>query len=501
MIFFLDAVKQIDKNALLLINPSLEELREMARKGEKTTEFGSPCYITRVRNRSAKFTEIITDEPNEAQKKIISDVVNYLKGKKLIQLDAQMCQNREIALNCRGYFTENYARIPFMWRKSLFVPKNFKKPDMVFVDVPEWPEIKILVDATSNITFALGSDYFGECKKANLRMTMWIMKKKHNGLGLHAGSKIMKVRDKNGTLVEKGFLLFGLSGTGKTTLTVHDHGLKGEEKVTIKQDDVVLMREDGFCYGTEDGFFIKTEGLDENQRVIYNAAISKDAVFENVRVNENGKVDFKNYTLTSNGRGIILRRDIPECIDPVDLPKAHVLIFITRRDDIIPPIAKLTPAQAAAAFMLGESIETSAGDPAKAGQSKREVGTNPFIIGPPHEEGNKILEILRKNPDIEAYTLNTGSVGGKEKGKKITINDSTAIMKEIACGTIEWEKDKDWNCLIAKKIPGIDPKKLNPRNYFSNSEYNALVEKLRAERKAWLAQFPLLRGEISREFT
>ena len=63
--------------------------------------------------------------------------------------------------------------------------------------------------------------------------------------------------------------------------------------------------------------------------------------------------------------------------------------------------------------MLGESIETSAGDPTKAGQAKREVGTNPFIVGPEADEGNRLLQILRENPDMQAYILNTGSIGAK----------------------------------------------------------------------------------------
>src|SRR5439155_14267310 len=89
-------------------------------------------------------------------------------------------------------------------------------------------------------------------------------------------------------------------------------------------------------------------------------------------------------------------------------------VFITRRNDVVPAVARLTAEQAAAYFMLGESIETSAGDPTKAGQAKREVGTNPFIVGPEAQEGNRLLEILRANPDMQAYILNTGSIGAND---------------------------------------------------------------------------------------
>lgn len=483
--------RQIQENAEVIMNPSPEELREMARKDEVTTEFGSASYVTRIKNRSAKATEIIENGPNEEQINIINDVVKFLKGKKLICLQKTMGNNPKMSLQCRSYVTEDYARFLYQWIKTLFLGDMSKEPDMITIIVPEFPKLKILVDPKSYVTFVLGSDYFGECKKSNLRMAMHIMKMR-GGLGLHAATKILKVVDKNGKLVEKGFVLFGLSGTGKTSLSLHDHDLNGREGIIIRQDDVVLMDKNGYCYGTEDGFYLKTEGLEPSQHVLYKAAISPNAVFENIYVDENGRADFMDYRLTTNGRGVILRREIAQTDDNVDLEKTDAMIFITRRDDVVPPVARLNQEQAAAAFMLGESIETSAGDPTKAGEAVRVVGTNPFIIGPLHEEGNRFLEILRKNPKIECYILNTGHVGGKVHGAKITVKDSATIIREIARGTIKWTRDSHWGYEIPISLPGIDPKKLDPSNYYSEEEYRILVKKLRDERKEWMAKFPEL---------
>ena len=223
----------------------------------------------------------------------------------------------------------------------------------------------------TGLTLILGSDYFGEAKKSFLRMAMYKVKEE-GGLGFHAGSKLLRVYDKNHELKDVGFIMFGLSGTGKTTLTIHDHGLTGEEKSIVRQDDVIFMDENGYCVGTETGFFIKTEGLNpEQQGVLYKAATTDRAILENVKVYDDGKVDFDDVSLTSNGRGIILRSEVPNTDDTIDLEKANKIIFITRRNDIVPPVVKLNPNQALEAFMLGESIETSAGDPTKAGQSKR----------------------------------------------------------------------------------------------------------------------------------
>jgi len=88
--------------------------------------------------------------------------------------------------------------------------------------------------------------------------------------------------------------------------------------------------------------------------------------------------------------------------------------------------------------MLGESIITSAADPTKAGQSVREVGTNPFIVGSEGEEGNLFYRIIRKNPSVQCFLLNTGGFGGQ----KIRIQDSAAFIREIARSRVEWRKDE-----------------------------------------------------------
>ncbi|MBO8127605.1 MAG: phosphoenolpyruvate carboxykinase (ATP) [Peptococcaceae bacterium] len=493
---------------VIIDNPSSEELRAMARHEEKTTEFGSASYVTRIRSRSAKFTYIVKDgvtlgvdqqgmEPEKAAA-LADEVHRYLQDQEVIRLDRQMGLHDDFSLHCRLYITKKYARIPYQWHTMLFPPKNKDgEPDLVSIYVPEWPERIIFCHPEAGVTYILGTDYFGECKKSFLRKAMYVAKK-HGWLGFHAGSKVLRVQNKDGVINEVGFILFGLSGTGKTTLTMHDHGLKDPEGVGIRQDDVVMMNERGFCYGTENGFYIKTEGLDESQTVLYHAATSPRAIFENIMVLDDGTVQFDNDELTSNGRGVILRGEVEGTDGNIDLTKADRIVFITRRNDIVPVVAKLSPEQAAAFFMLGESIETSAGDPTRAGQPKRQVGTNPFIIGPEWDEGNRLLDILRANPDIECYLLNTGSIGTRpgKPGIDITIKVSTTIMEQMARGTIKWHRDPEWGYLVPVDVPGIDITPYNPRRYYSAEEYRELTNKLRAERRTWLAKYPGLRKEI-----
>jgi phosphoenolpyruvate carboxykinase (ATP) len=480
----------------IIDNPSDESLRGWAlRDGGVITEFGNLSVTTSVRNRMGKFTEVIMDEPEPKDLELIHEVTKYVRGKEMIMLDRVMCADPEFKRNCRLYVTSEYARLPLMWGNTLF-PSEGKEPDFVTITIPEWPEKKVLVLPEMGLTIILGSDYKGENKKAMLRQVMFWAKKEGN-LGLHAASKILRVSIGD-ELQDFGILLFGLSATGKTTLSCHSHWLQFPETVTIRQDDVVILRRDGSTVGTEDSFYIKTDGLEpSSQPLIYAAALSPRAVLENVFVEtQSGKVDFSDTTLTSNGRAMVKRRDIAFTDNQVDMGQVNFILFITRRPDIMPPVIRLTPEWAAVAFMLGESIETSAGDPTEAGKALRVVGTNPFIIGSHTEEGNIFLNLLKENPDIQCFILNTGNVGGMIRGQKITVRDSTKIIEMITRDKITWQRDDFWGYDIPSDIPGVDLDRFNPQNYYDNEQIEQLSHDFKKERLAWLAQFPSLNRDI-----
>jgi phosphoenolpyruvate carboxykinase (ATP) len=496
---FLEAVGLIAKKDVLW-GASPGELRALAKPDERTTEYGSASYITDIRSRSAKFTDIVF-EADAQQREMLGEVSAYLKGRKLIAVDRVMCMHKGYRTLIRLYVTRKYARLAYMWGQMLFKPEAEGKPDFVIVDVPEWPERKILVDPVSFTTFILGSDYCGEIKKAGLRMMMYHHKTKRGGLGLHAGSKLLRARRKDGRFVERGMLLFGLSATGKTTLTCHHHWLDASEGegVIIRQDDVVMLNKDSSAIGTEDNFYIKTDALEpDSQPLLYKGAISPNAILENVKVDGNGKVDFFDSSITSNGRGVVIRKELDFTDDSIDLKRVDMMVFITRKKTIVPPIARLTQEQAAAFFMLGESVESSAGDPTQAGKPLNVVGTNPFIIGPQDEEGNRFLEILRQNPHIECYLLDTGYFGAGQSmhGKKITVYDSARLLADAARGALVWKRDPDWGYEVAIKAEDVDLGVFDPSVYYGEKEYRRMTAELRKNRRAWLRQFKGLNKDI-----
>ncbi len=477
------------KPRTIIKNPPEEKLREWSlERGGVITEFGNLAVTTKVRNRIAKFTEIVMDKLGTEDERLVSNVMAYLRDRDVIQLDRVMCQTPGFKRSCRLYVTADYPRLPLMWGNTLF-PSEGQEPDFTAISVPEWPEKRALVLPESGLTIILGSDYKGEIKKAMLRQVMYWVKKGGN-LGLHAASKALRVY-RDGKLQDFGFLLFGLSGTGKTSLSCHSHWLRPPERSIIRQDDVVILRPDRSAVGTEESFYLKTEGLEPAaQPLLYAAAISPRAILENVYVDPGtGKLDFHDSTLTSNGRGMVKRRDIAFTDNEIDLERGDFIIFITRHYDIMPPVVRLNAEWAAAAFMLGESIETSAGDPTQAGKALRVVGTNPFIVGEEEEEGNILLGLLRRNPDIQCFILNTGYVGGAERGQKITHRDSLKILEMIARDRIAWKKDDFWGYEIPVYIPGVELNRFELGNFYSDEQIKEMTCELHRERLAWLSRF------------
>ena len=223
--------------------------------------------------------------------------------------------------------------------------------------------------------------------------------------------------------------------------------------------------------------------------------------------------------LSGNGRAVVRRDDMgalaSESIDlpPVDELDALLVCFITRRNTILPPAAKLTPAQGAAAFMLGESVHTSGSNPRRAGESIREVGTNPFIIGDESLEGNRFYEFICNHSDkVHCYQLNTGGVGElivtNERGEKETkrkvdrvqIPEIAAIIRGIVREEIQWEDEPVWGSQVTAACEGIDLERFRPENFYDSEQIEDFTATLRRERIEHLERFPGLHPDIINAF-
>lgn len=484
-----------DRAANVRYNPSFSELRTLAEHDERTTEYGSPRYVSEQKSRSADQTKnSIDDEFEEGDWKAISDALDRAGEMDLLCLDRQVGRHPETSYTCRLFVPESYARIALGWGKLLEPATG--EPDFQTLQLPDWDQrrdterrIRVLPD--EGLSFVLGSDYTGEAKKSFLRLFM-LRAKQQGGLGIHAGSKEVTI-ERDGELETVGQAFLGLSATGKSTLTGHGCWLDEPEGTEMHQDDVCALLPDGQITGSEGaGLYIKTDGLDEEEQpALFEGATTDEAVFENVWVDEDGTVDFDNTDLTTNGRAVIRRDDLSSASPEIDLPSVDQIFFITR-NPVMPPIARLDDRQAAVAFMLGESIQTSAGDPDAAGESIRVVGTNPFIVGPEGEEGNRFQELVAQN-DVECYVINTGHVGPAKAD--IGVRESVSILVSAARGTIDWTADETFGFDVPENVPGMDIEPFYPPQHFD--DFEGELEELRAERRAFLEQFETLDDEIA----
>ena len=475
----------------VVYNPSLAQLREFAREDETTTEYGSPRYVSEQKSRSADQTKNLVDHDfSEADWDAIESALEAAPDRELVCIDRQVGRHPETSFVCRLFVPREFSRIALAWAKLLEPAQG--DPDFETLQLPDWEgdrQIRILPDA--GLTVVLGSDYTGEAKKSFLRLFMH-RAKEQGGLGIHAGSKRVTIECEDGDCETVGQAFLGLSATGKSTLTGHECWLDDPEGAEMLQDDVCALLPNGQVTGSEGGgLYIKTDSLDaDEQPALYDAATHESAVFENVWADDSGTVDFDNTELTSNGRAVIQRDQLDTAAADIDLVDVDQMFFITR-NPVMPPIARLDDQQAAVAFMLGESIQTSAGDPDAAGESIRVVGTNPFIIGPEGEEGNRFHDLVAAN-DVDCFVINTGYVGPAKAD--IGVRESVSILVSAARGDIEWEYDETMDLELPAEIPGLDVEAFYPPSHYEDFERE--LASLRVERRAHLEQFDSLREEI-----
>jgi phosphoenolpyruvate carboxykinase (ATP) len=503
---------RLPQAANLIQHPGEDELQQLAAKmpTARWTKYGNVNVQTEVLARSTPSTFIVTDEPGPGVPRTISreqaqewaDKQDaFIAEQEMVLLDGWLGPQPEFRTPVRLYIEAANANIAGMQQQLWFPvedPEGFE-PELTVVytpnlEAPGWPDDRlILVDLEHGLTRVFNSDYFGESKKGILRMWNKLVYDR-GGIPLHAGCKVIPT-DRG----ERVALIVGLSGTGKTTTTFTRQN--GSLPV---QDDFVAWMPDGRVYATENGCFAKTFALNpEDEPAIHGAVTQPRSYLENVS-QTGDEVDFYDESYTKNGRATFPFEVIDSAATrPIDT--AHFLLILNRNEGIIPAVARLEGPQAAAFFMLGETTGTAAGGAAEEGKFLRVPGTNPFFPLSHDVQGNRFLELLAEHP-LEVYLMNTGSVGGPvadERARKVRIKHSSAIVKGIAEGTIEWQDDPDFGYQIARHVPGIegeDEAVLRPRELYEAQgradEYAAQVERLHRERREFLSGFESLTAEI-----
>ena len=316
-------------------------------------------------------------------------------------------------------------------------------------------ETAVAFNVTSKEQVILNTWYGGEMKKGMFSMQNYFLPLK--GIAsMHCSANT----DKNG---ENTAIFFGLSGTGKTTLST-------DPKRLLIGDDEHGWDDNG-VFNFEGGCYAKVINLDKDSEPdIYNA-IKRNALLENVTLDKDGKIDFADKSVTENTRVSYPIDHIEKIVRPVSsAPAAKNVIFLSADAfGVLPPVSILTPEQTKYYFLSGFTAKL-------AGTERGITEPTPtfsacfgqaFLELPPTKYGEELVKKMEKS-GAKAYLVNTGWNG---TGKRISIKDTRGIIDAILNGDIlhaPTQKIPYFNLEVPTQLPGVDPAILDPRDTYTD---------------------------------
>jgi len=475
-------------------NPSVPVLYEEALRHEEGTVISSAgalvSYSGKKTGRSPKDKRIV-DEPDSSSNiwwgpvntKMSERVfmvnreraVDYLNShKRLYVFDGFAGWDKKYRIKIRVVASRAY-HILFM-RNMLIRPTNeeleeFGTPDFTIFNAGEFPANRYTTGMTSSTSVAinfkrremviLGTEYAGEMKKGVFTVMHYLMPAKFGVLSLHSSAN----EGENGDVT----VFFGLSGTGKTTLSA-------DPARHLIGDDEHCWSDDGI-FNIEGGCYAKCIDLSgEKEPAIFNA-IRFGSVLENVSLDSESRVvDYTDAKLTENTR----------CAYPIDfIPNAKIPCMGTHPSNIIlltcdafgvlPPVSKLTPGQAMYHFISGYTTKvpgTEDGIIEPTATFSACFGA-PFLVLHPQRYATMLADKMAKHK-ANAWLINTGWVGGKAGvAKRCPLKYTRAILDAIHSGelaNVECETFEVFNLNIPKKVSGVPDEFLNPRKAWQGSQ-------------------------------
>jgi len=396
-------------------------------------------------------------------------VAKQLSGKKLYVMDTFSGANEDSRLKVR-FIMEVAWQAHFV--KNMFIRPteeelaNYGEPDFVSmngakVTNPDWEKHNLhsenftVFNLTEKMHVVGGSWYGGEMKKGIFAMMNYYLPLKGMA-AMHCSANV----GKNGDTA----IFFGLSGTGKTTLSTDPHRqLIGDDE--HGWDDNGIFNFEGGCYA-------KTINLDkESEPEIYHA-IRRDALLENVTLDADGKIDFDDGSTTQNTRVSYPIYHIDNIIKPISKggPADKVIFLTADAFGVMPPVSKLNHEQAKYHFLSGFTAKL-------AGTERGVTQPQPtfsacfgaaFLSLHPTKYGEELVKKMDAN-NAKAYLVNTGWNG---TGKRISIKDTRRIIDAILDGSIEKAETKImpvFNLEVPLALHDVDPNILDPRDTYSDS--------------------------------
>ena len=402
----------------------------------------------------------------EAWKELKALAAKELSNKKLYVVDGYCGANKATCLKVRfimevawqAHFVTNMFIRPSKEELESFEPDfivyNASKAKVEnYKELGLNSETAVVFNLTTKEQVILNTWYGGEMKKG-----MFSMMNYFNPL---RGIASMHCSANTNMDETESAIFFGLSGTGKTTLSTDP------KRKLIGDDEHGWDNEGVFNY--EGGCYAKVINLDkESEPDIYNA-IKRDALLENVTVDANGKIDFTDKSVTENTRVSYPIYHIENIVKPVSKgPHAKQVIFLSADAfGVLPPVSILNPEQAQYYFLSGFTAKL-------AGTERGITEPTPtfsacfgaaFLSLHPTKYAEELVKKMEMT-GAKAYLVNTGWNG---TGKRISIKDTRGIIDAILDGSIEKAPTKTipfFDFVVPTELPGVDPKILDPRDTY-----------------------------------
>ncbi|MBP5390903.1 MAG: phosphoenolpyruvate carboxykinase (ATP) [Bacteroidales bacterium] len=343
---------------------------------------------------------------------------------------------------------------------------NFGEPDFVVLTaskakVENYKELglnsetAVVFNITEKMQVILNTWYGGEMKKGMFSYMNYLLPLQ----GIAAMHCSANTNEKGETAI-----FFGLSGTGKTTLST-------DERRALIGDDEHGWDDDGI-FNFEGGCYAKVINLDRNAEPEIYGAIKRDALLENVTVDEKGMIDFSDKSVTENTRVSYPIYHISNIVKPISkAPAAKKVIFLSADAfGVLPPVSILTPEQTKYYFLSGFTAKL-------AGTERGITEPTPtfsacfgaaFLSLHPTKYGQELVKRM-ESVGAKAYLVNTGWNG---TGKRISIKDTRGIINAILDGSIDKAPTKKipyFNFEVPTELPGVATNILDPRDTYACS--------------------------------
>jgi phosphoenolpyruvate carboxykinase (ATP) len=396
--------------------------------------------------------------------------VEQLSGKRLFIVDAFCGANESSRLKLR-FIMEVAWQAHFV--TNMFIRpneeelKNFGEPDFVIINASKAKvanfkelglnsETAVVFNLTEKIQVILNTWYGGEMKKGMFSYMNYLLPLK--GMASMHCSANTDMQGKNTAI------FFGLSGTGKTTLST-------DPKRLLIGDDEHGWDDEG-VFNFEGGCYAKVINLSREAEPDIYAAIKRDALLENVTLDANGKIDFTDKSVTENTRVSYPIYNIKNIVKPVSKAGAAEKVIFLSADafGVLPPVSILTPEQTQYYFLSGFTAKL-------AGTERGITEPTPtfsacfgaaFLSLHPTKYGEELVKKMQRS-GAKAYLVNTGWNG---TGKRISIKDTRGIIDAILDGSIDISETKSipyFDFKVPTALPGVDPNILDPRDTYAEA--------------------------------